>query len=81
MQPNCATADLNDVNMTDPFHLEAYGKIAVNYNRDIEIYPVLNALFEGIYGPPYKSHTDMGVNMVGFCISDDGVCCEPVLKK
>lgn len=72
-----ATADLNDVNMIDPFHLEAYGKTAINYNRDIEIFPVLNALFEGIYGNnPYKSPTDMGVNMVGFCISDDGVCCE-----
>ena len=72
-----ATADLNDVNMIDPFHLEAYKKIAVNYNRDIEIYPVLNALFEGIYGTnPYKSPTDMGVNMVGFCISDDIACCE-----
>ncbi len=72
-----ATADLNDVNMIDPFHLEAYNKIAVNYNRDIEIFPVLNALFEGIYGSnPYKSPTDMGVNMVGFCISDDDVCCE-----
>lgn len=72
-----ATADLNDVNMIDPFHLEAYGKTAINYNRDIEIFPVLNALFEGIYGSnPYKSPTDMGVNMVGFCISDDEVCCE-----
>ena len=72
-----ATADLNDVNMIDPFHLEAYGKTAINYNRDIEIFPVLNALFEGIYGHnPYKSPTDMGVNMVGFCISDDEVCCE-----
>ena len=72
-----ATADLNDVNMIDPFHLEAYGKTAINYNRDIEIYPVLNALFEGIYGEsPYKSPTDMGVNMVGFCISDDAVCAE-----
>lgn len=71
-----ATADLNDVNMIDPFHLEAYNKIAVNYNRDIEIYPVLNALFEGIYGSnPYQSPTDMGVNMVGFCISNDEVCC------
>ena len=71
-----ATADLNDVNMIDPFHLEAYDKIAINYNRDIEIFPVLNALFEGIYGDnPYKSPTDMGVNMVGFCISDDEVCC------
>ena len=72
-----ATADLNDVNMIDPFHLEAYNKIAINYNRDIEIFPVLNALFEGIYGEnPYKSPTDMGVNMVGFCISDDEVCCK-----
>ena len=71
-----ATADLNDVNMIDPFHLEAYGKTAVNYNRDVEIFPVLNALFEGIYGEnPYKSPTDMGVNMVGFCICDDEVCC------
>ena len=71
-----ATADLNDVNMIDPFHLEAYGKTAINYNRDIEIFPVLNALFEGIYGEnPYKSPTDMGVNMVGFCINDDEVCC------
>ncbi|MBR6892234.1 MAG: DUF1846 domain-containing protein [Bacteroidaceae bacterium] len=70
-----ATADLNDVNMIDPFHYEAYGKIAINYNRDIEIFPVLDALFEGIYGQnPYKSPTDMGVNMVGFCISDDEVC-------
>ena len=72
-----ATADLNDVNMIDPFHLEAYGKTAVNYNRDIEIFPVLNAIFEGIYGEnPYKSPTDMGVNMAGFCISDDEVCCQ-----
>ena len=71
-----ATADLNDVNMIDPFHLEAYNKIAVNYNRDIEIFPVLNALFEGIYGEnPYKSTTDMGVNMIGFCMSDEDVCC------
>ena len=72
-----ATADLQDVNMIDPFHLEAYGKTAVNYNRDIEIYPVLDALFSSIYGVnPYKSPTDMGVNMVGFCISDDEVCRE-----
>ena len=72
-----ATADLNDVNMIDPFHLEAYGKTAINYNRDIEIFPVLNAIFEGVYGEnPYKSPTDMGVNMVGFCITDDAVCCE-----
>lgn len=72
-----ATADLNDVNMIDPFHLEAYGTTAINYNRDIEIFPVLNALFDGIYGDnPYKSPTDMGVNMVGYCITDDEVCCE-----
>lgn len=67
-----ATADLQDVNMIDPFHLEATGKTAVNYNRDIEIYPVLDALFRSIYGSsPYHSPTEMGVNMVGFCISDD----------
>lgn len=72
-----ATADLNDMNMIDPFHLEAYGKTAINYNRDIEIFPVMNALFEEIYGEnPYKSPTDMGVNMVGFCISDDAACCD-----
>ena len=73
-----ATADLNDVNMIDPFHLEAYGTTAVNYNRDIEIYPVLNAIFEEIYGENifYKSPTDMGVNMAGNCIIDDDVCCE-----
>ncbi len=72
-----ATADLNDVNMIDPFHLDAYGKTAVNYNRDIEIFPVLNAIFEGIYGEnPYKSPTDMGVNMAGNCIIDDEICCQ-----
>jgi len=72
-----ATADLNDVNMIDPFHLEAYGKTTVNYNRDIEIFPVLNAIFDGIYGEnPYKSPTDMGVNMAGFCIFDDEACKE-----
>ncbi len=77
-----ATADLNDVNMIDPFHLEAYNKIAINYNRDIEIFPVLDALFEGIYGHnPYKSPTDMGVNMVGFCISDDEVCCHASMDE
>ena len=70
-----ATADLDDVNMIDPFHLEAYGETTVNYNRDVEIFPVLNALFEYIYGAsPYKSPTDMGVNMAGNCISDDDVC-------
>ena len=72
-----ATADLNDVNMIDPFHLEAYGETAVNYNRDVEIFPVLNAMFERIQGTsPYKSPTDMGVNMVGNCIVDDKVCCD-----
>ena len=72
-----ATADLDDVNMIDHFHLEAYGETTVNYNRDIEIFPVLNAIFEGIYGEsPYKSPTDMGVNMIGYCISDDEVCSE-----
>lgn len=70
-----ATADLNDVNMIDPFHLEAYGKTTVNYNRDIEIFPVLNAMFELIAGEsPYKSPTDMGVNMAGNCIVDDEAC-------
>ena len=72
-----ATADLNDVNMIDPFHLEAYGKTTVNYNRDVEIFPVLSAMFEGIYGScPYKSPTDMGVNMAGNCIVDDEACRE-----
>ena len=72
-----ATADLDDVNMLDPFHLEAYGKTAVNYNRDVEIFPVLNAIFEKIQGEsPYKSPTDMGVNMAGNCIVDDDVCCQ-----
>jgi len=77
-----ATADLEDVNMIDPFHLDAYGKTAVNYNRDIEIFPVMNALFEDIYGQsPYKSPTDMGVNMIGSCISDDEVCREASLQE
>lgn len=72
-----ATVDLDDVNMIDSFHLEAYGVSTVNYNRDIEIFPVLNAMFEAIYGEsPYKSPTDMGVNMVGNCIVDDEVCRE-----
>jgi uncharacterized protein (UPF0371 family) len=67
-----ATADLKDVNMIDPWHLEAYGKTTVNYNRDVEIFPVLNAMFKDIWGEsPYKSPTDMGVNMAGFCIVDD----------
>ncbi|MBO5543921.1 MAG: DUF1846 domain-containing protein [Oscillospiraceae bacterium] len=72
-----ATADLDDVNMIDPFHLDAYGETTVNYNRDVEIFPVLDATFRRIYGSsPYKSPTDMGVNMAGYCISDDEVCCE-----
>ena len=72
-----ATADLDDVNMIDPFHLEAYGTTTVNYNRDVEIFPVLEAMFKRIYGEsPYKSPTDMGVNMVGDCIVDDDACRE-----
>ncbi len=72
-----ATADLNDINMIDPFHLEAYGITTVNYNRDVEIFPVLNTIFEKIYGKsPYKSPTDMGVNMAGNCICNDEVCRE-----
>ena len=71
-----ATADLADVNMIDPFHLEAYGVTTVNYNRDVEVFPVLRAMFKGILGEcPYKSPTDMGVNMAGFCIYDDGAVC------
>ena len=72
-----ATADLNDVNMIDPFHLEAYGRTTVNYNRDVEVFPVVQAMFEKIMGHcPYKSPTDMGVNMAGNCIIDDEVCQE-----
>mgnify|MGYP000443622742 CR=1 FL=1 len=70
-----ATADLNDVNMIDPFHLDAYGVTTVNYNRDVEIFPVLNTIFSNIYNEsPYKSPTDMGVNMAGNCIIDDEAC-------
>ncbi len=70
-----ATADLNDINMIDPYHLEAYGTLAVNYNRDVEIFPVVSAMLERILGySPYKSPTDMGVNMAGFCIVDDEAC-------
>ena len=81
-----ATADLNDVNMIDPFHLEAYGKTTVNYNRDVEIFPVLKATFEKIYGTcPYQSPTDMGVNMAGNCIVDDDAVCtaakEEILRR
>ena len=77
-----ATADLDDVNMIDPFHLEAYGKTTVNYNRDVEIFPVVNAMFELIAGKsPYRSPTDMGVNMAGNCIIDDEVCREASLNE
>lgn len=77
-----ATADLLDVNMIDPFHLEAYGEATVNYNRDIEIYPVLNAMFEKIVGTnPYNSPTDMGVNMAGNCITDDETCREAAKQE
>ena len=77
-----ATADLNDVNMIDPFHLEAYGETTVNYNRDIEVFPVLQAIFTHIWGgSPYRSPTDMGVNMVGKCISDDAVCREAAKQE
>ena len=82
MAYEAATADLEDVNMIDPFHLDAYGETAVNYNRDIEIFPVMNALFEDIYGvAPYKSPTDMGVNMIGSCISDESVCEQASLQE
>ena len=77
MAYEAATVDLNDMNMIDPYHLEAYGKTTVNYNRDIEIFPVLNAMFEKISGSsPYRSPTDMGVNMAGYCIIDDEAVCE-----
>ncbi len=81
-----ATADLNDVNMIDPFHLEAYGMATVNYNRDVEIFPVLNAIFERIFSTsPYKSPTDMGVNMAGNCIINDEVCreasCQEIIRR
>lgn len=71
-----ATVDLDDVNLIDPFHLEAYGVSTVNYNRDVESFPVLNSMFMSIYGEsPYKSPTDMGVNMIGYCITDDEAVC------
>lgn len=81
-----ATADLNDVNMIDPFHLETYGVTTVNYNRDVEIFPVVNAIFEKIAGEsPYHSPTDMGVNMAGNCIIDDGACreasCQEIIRR
>ena len=77
-----ATADLNDINMIDSFHLDAYGKMAVNYNRDIEIFPVLNSILETILGEsPYKSPTDMGVNMAGFAIYDDEAVCKAAKQE
>ncbi len=77
-----ATADLADVNMIDPFHLSAYGETTVNYNRDVEVFPVLSTIFETITGEcPYKSPTDMGVNMVGFCIMDDEVVQEAAKQE
>ena len=77
-----ATVDLDDVNMIDPFHLEAYGVTTVNYNRDVEIFPVLEAMFKRMYGvSPYKSPTDMGVNMIGYCIADDAVCCDAAKQE
>ena len=81
-----ATADLDDVNMIDPFHLEAYGQTTVNYNRDVEIFPVVTAMFEKIMGEcPYKSPTDMGVNMAGNCIIDDDAvrqaACQEILRR
>ena len=82
MAYEAATADLDDVNMIDPFHLEAYGVTTVNYNRDVEIFPVLNAVFERIYGvSPYKSPTDMGVNMIASCIIDDQACCDAAKQE
>ncbi len=81
-----ATADLNDVNMIDPWHLEAYGETTVNYNRDVEIFPVLKATFDKIYGScPYQSPTDMGVNMAGYCIVDDEAVreasCQEIIRR
>ena len=77
-----ATADLDDLNCIDPFHLEAYGIQTVNYNRDVEIFPVLNAIFQRIYGEsPYKSPTDLGVNMAGNAISDDKACCDAAKQE
>lgn len=81
-----ATADLDDVIMIDPFHLNNHGEMAVNYNRDVEVYPILEALFKKIYGDsPYKSPTDMGVNMIGFCIEDDEevskACSQEVIRR
>ena len=77
-----ATVDLSDVNMIDPYHLEAYGKLAVNYNRDVETFPLLKAIFERIYGSsPYNSPTDMGVNMIGFAIQNDDLVVKACKKE
>jgi uncharacterized protein (UPF0371 family) len=81
-----ATTDLNDINMIDPFHLEAYGITTVNYNRDVEIFPVLKTMFTEIYGAsPYNSPTDMGVNMAGYCITDNDIvekaACNEIIRR
>ncbi len=77
-----ATADLNDINMIDPYHLRSYGETTVNYNRDVEIFPVLKSMFEEIFGvSPYNSPTDMGVNMAGNCICDDNACREAARQE
>ena len=86
MAYEAATADLDDVNMIDPYHLEAYGETTVNYNRDVDIFPVLSAMFDKIYGKsPYNSPTDMGVNMAGFCIFDDAAvreaACDEIIRR
>ena len=82
MAYEAATADLNDMNMIDPFHLEAYGQTTVNYNRDVEIFPVVDAMFRRISGEsPYKSPTDMGVNMAGNCIVDSDAVCDAAKKE
>lgn len=81
-----ATADLSDVNMIDPFHFNAYNIVATNYNRDVEVFPILESLFNKIYGEsPYKSPTDMGVNMIGFCIEDEEkvkeACSQEIIRR
>ena len=83
MAYEAATADLKDVNMIDPFHLEAYGVSTVNYNRDVEVFPVVRTILSKIMGDStiYRSPTDMGVNMVGFCISDDDAVCEAARQE
>ncbi len=77
-----ATVDLNDVNLIDPYHLEAYNTLAINYNRDVDVFPVLKAIFDSIYGEsPYKSPTDMGVNMAGFAIANDEAACDAAKRE